>query len=236
MSDFPRDIEQIAEDYAARRSGLLKALTDDVEEFFKRCDPERDNLCLYGHKDGSWSVDLPVEDVPPELPEPCLGVNFARDGMSKRDWLALVAVHSDAWLMAVAYFYAVKLDAAGRSRLHKLLNAHPTLFEVVTNRRSKSGAGAPAAKRPKFNAMGRPTESATPSGTPLREADLGSGLRNRAAELFWPDDAMWYLVEVQSFNPKTRQAKILYASAWCPSETPHALPPGQGWETVGLSH
>jgi hypothetical protein len=34
--------------------------------------------------------------------------------MARKDWLALVAVHSDAWLMAVAFFYAVKLDAAGR--------------------------------------------------------------------------------------------------------------------------
>jgi len=57
---------------------------------------------------------LPVEEVPSELPEPCLGINYARDGMQRRDWLALVAVHSDSWLMAVAYFYAVKLDAAGR--------------------------------------------------------------------------------------------------------------------------
>lgn len=210
MSEYPRDVDAIAEDFAQRRAGLLKALTEDVDEFFKQCYPERDNLCLYGHKDGNWSVDLPAEDVPPELPEPCLGINFARDGMQKRDWLALVAVHCDAWLMAVAFFYAVKLDAAGRTRLHKVLNQHPTLFEVVTNRK-KSSAGPPA-KRPKFNAMGRPTESATPSGRPLKEADLGSGLRNRPAELFWPDDAMWYLVEVQSFNPKTRQAKILYAS------------------------
>jgi hypothetical protein len=34
--------------------------------------------------------------------------------MARKDWLALVAVHSDAWLMAVAFFYAVKLDRDGR--------------------------------------------------------------------------------------------------------------------------
>ncbi len=48
------------------------------------------------------------------MPEPALGINFARDGMERRDWLALVAVHSDAWLMATAFFYAVRLDAVGR--------------------------------------------------------------------------------------------------------------------------
>lgn len=67
-----------------------------------------------GNRNGGWSVELPAEEVPPEVPEPCLGINFARDGMARKDWLALVAVHSDAWLMSVAFFYAVKLDANGR--------------------------------------------------------------------------------------------------------------------------
>jgi hypothetical protein len=52
-----------------------------------------------GEPDGSWTVDQPAEEVPAELPEPCLGINFARDGMMRRDWLALIAVHSDAWLL-----------------------------------------------------------------------------------------------------------------------------------------
>ena len=52
-----------------------------VDKFFKESDPERENLCLYGHQNGSWEVDLPAEEVPPELPEPALGINFARDGM-----------------------------------------------------------------------------------------------------------------------------------------------------------
>ena len=81
--------------------------------FFQECDPERENLCLYGARpaarppaapriwgkpepgrterlteragepDGSWKVDLPEEEVPPELPEPVLGINFARDGMKR---------------------------------------------------------------------------------------------------------------------------------------------------------
>ena len=29
-----------------------------------------------GLRDGSWTVDLPADEVPPELPEPCLGINF----------------------------------------------------------------------------------------------------------------------------------------------------------------
>lgn len=54
--------------------------------------------------------------MPPELPEPALGINFARDGMQEKDWLALVAVHSDAWLLAVAFYFGARFgfDRADR--------------------------------------------------------------------------------------------------------------------------
>jgi hypothetical protein len=29
--------------------------------------------------DGTWAVDLPAEEVPPEVPEPASGCNFARE-------------------------------------------------------------------------------------------------------------------------------------------------------------
>lgn len=66
-------------------------------------------MCLYGHPNETWEVNLPVDEVPPELPEPALGINFARDGMNRRDWLSLVAVHSDCWLLSVAYFFGARL-------------------------------------------------------------------------------------------------------------------------------
>lgn len=71
---------------------------------------EKENLCLYGFPDEAWEVNLPAEEVPPELPEPALGINFARDGMQRKDWLSLVAVHSDAWLLAVAFYYGARFD------------------------------------------------------------------------------------------------------------------------------
>lgn len=69
---------------------------------------EKENLCLYGLPNETWEVTLPAEEVPPELPEPALGINFARDGMDEKDWLALVAVHSDAWLLAVAFYFGAR--------------------------------------------------------------------------------------------------------------------------------
>lgn len=77
---------------------------------------EKENLCLYGHPNEHWEVNLPAEEVPPELPEPVLGINFARDGMAEKDWLSLVAVHSDAWLLAVSFFFGARFgfDKADR--------------------------------------------------------------------------------------------------------------------------
>jgi hypothetical protein len=59
-------------------------VTKDVEDFYAESDPDKENLCLYGNPDGTWEVQLPAEEVPPELPEPALGINFARDGMQVR--------------------------------------------------------------------------------------------------------------------------------------------------------
>lgn len=85
----------------------VRPASADFDEFYQRCDPERDNLCLFGEprrptqrtpadasaplqttpatttltsapscageSDGSWTVEMPADEVPPELPEPCLG-------------------------------------------------------------------------------------------------------------------------------------------------------------------
>ncbi|OEL32297.1 PHD finger protein ALFIN-LIKE 1 [Dichanthelium oligosanthes] len=103
----------------SHRCGFLcLAVLADVEEFYAFCDPEKENLCLYGLLNGSWEVALPSEEVPPEMLEPALGINFTRDVMKRRDWLPLVAVHSDTWLISVAYFYASDLNDNDRYLLH----------------------------------------------------------------------------------------------------------------------
>ena len=64
-----------------RRSGLLRALTIDIEDLYTACDPDSENLCLYGNPDETWEIDLPADQVPAELPEPTIGINFARSGL-----------------------------------------------------------------------------------------------------------------------------------------------------------
>nr|GMD79109.1 PHD finger protein ALFIN-LIKE 2-like [Ipomoea batatas] len=97
MASFP--VEDIFKNISTSRSVVLYALTRDVD--VSQCDLEKDNLCLYSHPDERWEVTLSVEDVLPEIPEPVLGINCARDEMEKRGWLWLVAMHTDSWLLAV---------------------------------------------------------------------------------------------------------------------------------------
>uniref|UniRef100_A0A803MGA4 PHD finger protein ALFIN-LIKE n=1 Tax=Chenopodium quinoa TaxID=63459 RepID=A0A803MGA4_CHEQI len=128
----PRTVEEVFRDFKGRRAGMIKALTTDVEEFYQQCDPEKENLCLYGFPNEQWEVNLPAEEVPPELPEPALGINFARDGMQSKDWLSLVAVHSDAWLLSVAFYFGARFgfEKSDRKRLFNMINDLPSIFEA----------------------------------------------------------------------------------------------------------
>ncbi|KAF2288527.1 hypothetical protein GH714_008198 [Hevea brasiliensis] len=55
--------------------------------------------------------------------------------MDRKDWLSLVAVHSDSWLISVAFYFGARLDRNERKRLFNLINDLPTVFEVVTGRK-----------------------------------------------------------------------------------------------------
>ncbi|XP_058748928.1 PHD finger protein ALFIN-LIKE 3-like [Vicia villosa] len=139
MEGRGRSVEDIFEDFKSRRAGIIKALTVDVEDFYRQCDPEKENLCLYGLLNEKWEVNLPVEEVPPELPEPVLGINFARDGMQEKDWLSLVAVHSDTWLLSLAFYFGARFafDRTDRKRLFNMINELPTIFEIVNGSTKK---------------------------------------------------------------------------------------------------
>ncbi|XP_019095329.1 PREDICTED: PHD finger protein ALFIN-LIKE 7 isoform X1 [Camelina sativa] len=137
---IPRTVEEVFSDFRGRRAGLIKALSTDVQKFYHQCDPEKENLCLYGLPNETWEVNLPVEEVPPELPEPALGINFARDGMLEKDWISLVAVHSDSWLISVAFYFGARFGFGKneRKRLFQMINDLPTIFEVVTGNAKQS--------------------------------------------------------------------------------------------------
>ncbi|RCV13928.1 hypothetical protein SEVIR_2G396000v4 [Setaria viridis] len=160
----PRTVEEVFRDFKGRRAGIIRALTTDVEDFYQQCDPEKENLCLYGFPNENWEVNLPAEEVPPELPEPALGINFARDGMLEKDWLSMIAVHSDAWLLSVAFYFGARFgfDKNDRKRLFGMINELPTTFEVVSG---KSKIKAPPTNNNHSNSKSKPnnkTKSSEP--------------------------------------------------------------------------
>ncbi|PSS00316.1 PHD finger protein like isoform 1 [Actinidia chinensis var. chinensis] len=162
---IPRTVEEVFTDFKGRRAGLIKALTLEVEKFYQQCDPEKENLCLYGFPNETWEVNLPVEEVPPELPEPALGINFARDGMQEKDWLSLVAVHSDSWLLSVAFYFGARFGfgKSERRRLFQMINDLPTVFELVTGNvkqpKDHSGAHTNGSKSKSSGKASRQSES-----------------------------------------------------------------------------
>ncbi|KAD3336650.1 hypothetical protein E3N88_32169 [Mikania micrantha] len=126
-------VQEIFNNFSGRRAGLIRALTQDVDTFFQICHPDKDSLCLFGYPDESWKVTPPTEKVPSMLPEPTLGINYARDSMDPRDWLLMVAIHCDSWLLAVAFFYGGRseLDQTQRKQLFTMINNLPHVHEVV---------------------------------------------------------------------------------------------------------
>ncbi|KAL2337076.1 hypothetical protein Fmac_011522 [Flemingia macrophylla] len=132
MTSIPLTVKEIFKDYKARRIALIHALTRDADEVYDLCDTEiEEALCLYGLSDKTWQVTLPEEKVPTDFPEPTLGINFGKVGIDRKNWFYLVAIHSDSWLLAVAFLNGCCLNRNQRKRLFNLINGLPTVAEVV---------------------------------------------------------------------------------------------------------
>ncbi|XP_057542226.1 PHD finger protein ALFIN-LIKE 7-like isoform X2 [Amaranthus tricolor] len=130
---WPKTAEEIFIDFRGRRAGLIKALTTDVRQLYQLCDPGKDLLCLYGHPNETWKVGPPAEEVPANIPEPRLGINKARDGAPAKDWLTVIALHCDSWLISVAFYFGSfsEIKKIDRDKLFQMINDLPTVLEVV---------------------------------------------------------------------------------------------------------
>ncbi|OEL31079.1 PHD finger protein ALFIN-LIKE 5 [Dichanthelium oligosanthes] len=189
----PRTVEEVFRDFKGRRAGIIRALTTDVEDFFQQCDPEKENLCLYGFPNENWEVNFPAEEVPPELPEPALGINFARDGMQEKDW----------------------------KRLFGMINELPTTFEVVSGKskikapptnnnhsnskskpNNKTKSSEPKVKQPKPVAEdpapaeeGPAAEEEDGAGGGASEGEHGETLCGACGESYGPDE-FWICCDI----------------------------------------
>ena len=203
VASTPPTVDAIVADHVARRAGLLAALTSDFEAFHAAADPARPPLSLSSTPGGAWALAPPPPTVPPSFPEPCPGINFARDGMERSDWAALVAVHADAWLRAVASFQAAAagLGREGRAAHFGSFNAADTLYEELQARGRVGVSGGTA---------GRSKER--PPGRALALGEVTPALRGSRAALFWPDSNEWFSVVISSVAPRVRSAKVTYDS------------------------
>mmetsp|Transcript_34682 Transcript_34682/g.90036 ORF Transcript_34682/g.90036 Transcript_34682/m.90036 type:complete len:320 (-) Transcript_34682:171-1130(-) len=49
-------------------------------------------------------------------------------------------------------------------------------------------------------------------GRLLTHADISQELKGRHAELFWPDDNLWYVITIHAINPMAKSADIMYTT------------------------
>ncbi|XP_075507348.1 PHD finger protein ALFIN-LIKE 5-like [Primulina tabacum] len=132
-------VESILNDFIERRSGIIQALSIDVDKFQQQCNSYKYSsgldkaIGLYGHPNGTWQLQKASLTCPPRLPAPALGINLGTEDMEHRDWLHLVAAHCDAWLLSVAFFHATsnRFDRSERKSLLDKINTFATIVEVV---------------------------------------------------------------------------------------------------------
>lgn len=142
-------------------------------------------------------------------------------GMEVTDWLSLCAIHSDSWLMALLFFFGARFNYAGRAELFSLANQHPTIYEVVTERvgrntvyKRQDGSGNTYIPE-SLRRVEEPAIRSQPSGRIIRPNELTTALCGKKAELYWPDDGKWYLVEIQSIDMDTKMAKYVFSVLYC---------------------
>ena len=58
-------------------------------------------------------------------------------------------MHSDTWLLAVAFYNGARLNREGRERLFELINEQPTCYEIVSGKASRDAAKPREAGRPR---------------------------------------------------------------------------------------
>ncbi|XP_019188893.1 PREDICTED: PHD finger protein ALFIN-LIKE 3-like [Ipomoea nil] len=141
----PRSVEEVFKEFKGRRTALLTALTKDFDEVYRQCNTPAQNwkLCLIGHPGERWEVNLAEEEMDAMLPQPLRGINFGQERMEKREWLTMVAIHSDIWLLRVAFNFSSRSghNKADRNRLFDMINKLPTILEVVSGKEKEIVCG-----------------------------------------------------------------------------------------------
>ncbi|GKC64611.1 PHD finger protein ALFIN-LIKE 4 [Tanacetum coccineum] len=130
-----------------------------------------------GFPSEQWEVNLPAErEVPPELPEPALGNQFASGwNARKKTGYSLVAVTVMLGCFRFSFYFGARFgfEKSERKRLFNMINDLPTVFEVVNgtaqiNQKEKSTVSNHSSTKSKSN-------SKPPPPPPTEEEEEGLG-------------------------------------------------------------
>ncbi|KAK9750082.1 hypothetical protein RND81_02G171900 [Saponaria officinalis] len=101
--------------------------------------------------------------------------------MQEKDWLSLVAVHSDSWLLSVAFYFGARFgfNRNERKKLFQMINDLPTVFEVLTgNVKQPKDHSGPHNSSNRNKSAGKPRQSDSHSKAvkmPIPPKEEGSG-------------------------------------------------------------
>ncbi|KAK8490827.1 hypothetical protein V6N11_066500 [Hibiscus sabdariffa] len=107
---IPRTVEEVFNDFRGRRSGLIKALTTDVDKFYQQCDPEKENLCLYGLPNETWEVNLPVEEFTTGTSERPAGDMHVEDYLDWKLFWRIISGGNPWWRLSKVLFMNLKIE------------------------------------------------------------------------------------------------------------------------------
>ncbi|MBI1572508.1 alfin, partial [Escherichia coli] len=92
----------------------------------------------------------------------------------------LVAVHSDAWLLSVAFYFGARFgfDKEARRRLFTMINGLPSVYEVVTGiakKQTKASNGSSKSSKSGSKPSRQPNSNSKPAkpAQPKDEDDSG---------------------------------------------------------------
>ncbi|KAL1826481.1 hypothetical protein ACET3Z_004893 [Daucus carota] len=108
--------------------GQMFELFVDLASIFNSILLEKEISVSIWVSDERWEVNLPAEEVPRELQDPALGINFARDGMQEKDLM-------DKWVIKRPR------SPSARNQVHIQAQA-PTLNSAADDNISPSGSGS----------------------------------------------------------------------------------------------
>ncbi|GJW39875.1 PHD finger protein ALFIN-LIKE 4 [Tanacetum coccineum] len=139
MEYNPRTVEEVFRDYQGRRNGLIRALTTEVERFYRQCDPGKPLACDGFPSEKMGRGTIPAARGASRAPSTCLGINSLENGIQKRTGCLL-------------------------KRLFNMINDLPTVFDVVAlsskkQPAEKSAVSNHSSTKSKSNTKGRGSES-----------------------------------------------------------------------------